>query len=67
MRDRIKAWRNGFDQDESAVLPTLLNYAWNYAAFSAIAKAVEICPSEETNGVRFTFALAVAAFTVRWN
>lgn len=57
MRDRIDAWRNAFDRDENAVLPTLVNYAWNYSAFAAIAKAVELCPSDETGGKPLNFMM----------
>lgn len=57
MRDRIDAWRNAFSGDENAVLPTLVNYAWNYSAFAAVAKAVELCPDDETGHKPLNFMM----------
>jgi hypothetical protein len=44
MRERLEAWRRAFEEDENAVLPTLVTYAWNHAVFMTVAKAVELAP-----------------------
>jgi hypothetical protein len=44
MRARLNAWRRAFEEDENAVVPTLVTYAWNHAVFMTVVKAVELAP-----------------------
>lgn len=46
MRDRISSWKRAFEGDEQAVLPTLVNLAWNYASFSTIVEVVRHSPED---------------------
>lgn len=57
MRGRIDAWRNAFKDDENGVLPTLITFAWNYSAFAAVAKAVELCPIDEAGNKPLNFMM----------
>lgn len=47
MKERIAAWKEAFESDEQAILPTLVNFAWNYAAFTTIAQIVHQAPENE--------------------
>lgn len=57
MRDRIAAWRHAFEEDDNAVLPTLVNFAWNFAAFQTIAKAVELAPANADGSKNLNFMM----------
>ena len=47
MKERIAAWKEAFESDEQAILPTLVNFAWNYAAFTTIAQIVHQAPENK--------------------
>lgn len=46
MRDRIASWKRAFEVDDQGILPTLINFAWNYASFSTIVEVVRNSPEE---------------------
>lgn len=47
MKERAEAWKHAFEGDEQAILPTLVNFAWNYAAFTTVVQLVR--QAEEDN------------------
>ena len=47
MKDRIETWKRAFEEDDQGVLPTLVDFSWNYAAYTTIAKIVEHSPETE--------------------
>lgn len=47
MKDRIETWKRAFEEDDQGVLPTLIDFSWNYAAYTTIAKIVEHSPETE--------------------
>lgn len=50
MDDRIQAWKHAFEGDVQGVLPTLINLAWNFAAFSTIVELVRHAPDNDRGG-----------------
>lgn len=46
MRGRIAAWKAAFEEDDHAILPTLINFAWSYASFSTIVELVRHAPED---------------------
>jgi len=48
MKRRIAAWRRAFETEENAVLPTLSAFAWNYAAFTMVARIPHRRPEDST-------------------
>ncbi len=47
MKDRVEAWKKAFEGDEQAILPTLVNFAWNYAAFTTVIQIVRQAPEDD--------------------
>ena len=47
MRERIQAWKQAFEGDEQAILPTLVNFTWNYAAYSTVIQIVRQAPEDD--------------------
>lgn len=47
MREHIQGWKRAFEEDDQGVLPTLVNLAWNFAAFSTVIELVRRAPEGE--------------------
>ncbi|KAF1724330.1 hypothetical protein [Pseudoxanthomonas japonensis] len=52
MKERVEAWKQAFEGDEQAVLPTLVNFAWNYAAFMTVVQIVRDAPQDEAGRMK---------------
>lgn len=66
MRDRIAAWRYAYEGDDNAVVRTLVNYAWNFAAFQTVAKAVELSPEDSDGSKRLNRMTLQLLRTTYW-
>ncbi|MBS0598838.1 MAG: hypothetical protein JSR92_16305 [Proteobacteria bacterium] len=44
MKDRIAAWKQAFEQDDHAVLPSLTTFAWDFATYLVLVRIVEDAP-----------------------
>lgn len=47
MKERVEAWKHAFEGDEQAILTTLVNFAWNYAAFTTVIQIVRQAPEDD--------------------
>lgn len=47
MKDRIETWKRAFEEDDQGVLPILIDFSWNYATYTTIAKIVGHSPETE--------------------
>lgn len=47
MRDRIASWKAAFEDEDQGVLPTLVNLAWDLAAFEAFVGIVRDAQGDE--------------------
>lgn len=48
VKDRIEIWRQAYEGDDNAICKTLTTFAWDYAAYVSVARAVEAAPEDET-------------------
>jgi hypothetical protein len=57
MEQRIEAWRQAFEHDDNAVVPTLTTFAWNHAVFMSVVKAVELAPVDAEGNKPLNFSV----------
>lgn len=50
MREQVSLWKHGFEEDDHAVLPTLIQFCWNFAAFSTVVEIVRAAPENDRGG-----------------
>lgn len=46
MKERIEAWRQVYEGDDNAIVPSLVTFAWDYAAYMTVARMVKAAPEE---------------------
>ena len=44
MKDRIAAWKQAFEQDDHAVVPSLTTFAWDFATYLILVRIVDDAP-----------------------
>lgn len=49
-REEVALWKHAFEEDDHAVLPTLIQFAWNFAAFSTVVEIVRAAPENDRGG-----------------
>lgn len=50
MKERVELWKRAFDGDDHAVLPTLVQFSWDIAAFSTVAELTRLAPDNDRGG-----------------
>lgn len=66
LADRIAAWRQAFEGDDNAIVNTLVSYAWNFAVFQTVAKAVELAPEDGHGNKRLNGMMLQLLRTTYW-
>ena len=50
MKERVELWKRAFEGDDHAVLPTLVQFAWDFAAFSTVAELTRLASDNDRGG-----------------
>lgn len=66
MKEQVELWKQAFEDDEHAVLPTLVQFAWNYAAFSSVVELVRAAPENERGGKQMNSMLLELLTSTYW-
>lgn len=57
MKDKAALWREAFETDVNAIVPALTDYAWNYAAYLSVKRAVDIAEVNAAGEKKLNFMI----------
>lgn len=55
IKDRVKVWKEAFEEDENAIVPTLCDFAWNYAVYVSISCVVDLALMDDEDKKQLNF------------
>ena len=55
MKEQIKVWREAYEGDDNAIVPSLVTFTWNYAAYMSIVRMIEATPEDEAGVKQLNF------------